>query len=125
MHGRLKINQKLFSKENPSFQQSDSDRAMQEPGSQPSGSETPNIESDRADYPVNASSSDDSISTHVGSSSGPSDEISSKTALTSDGAGPSKPSKPKKRPGKGKDAHIMTSKGKLVCVFTLSLCRTS
>ena len=88
---------------------------MQEPGSQPSGLETPNTESDRGDYPVNASSSDDSISTHVGNSSGPSDEISSKTALTSDGGGPSKPAKPKKRPGKGKGSHGMTLKLSNAC----------
>ena len=88
---------------------------MQEPGNRPSGSETPNTESDRGDYPVNASSSDDSISTHVGSSSGPSDEISSKTALTSDGAGPSKPAKPKKRPGKGKGSQGMTLKLSNAC----------
>ena len=81
---------------------------MQEPSSQPSGLETPNIESDRADYPVNASSSDDSISTHVGSSAGPSDEISSKTDLTSDVTGPPKPPNPKRRPGKGIALHRMT-----------------
>ena len=78
---------------------------MQEASSQASGLETPNIESDRADYPVNASSSDDSISTHVGSSSGPSDEMSSKTALTSDVSSPPKPAKPKRRQGKGKCSH--------------------
>lgn len=84
---------------------SDNANTMQEPSSQPSGLETPNIESDRADYPANASSSDDSISTHVGSSAGPSDEISSKTDLTSDVTGPPKP---KRRAGKGIALHRMT-----------------
>ena len=71
---------------------------MQEPSTHPSGLETPNIGSDRADYPVNASSSDDSISTHVGSSAGPSDEITNKTDLTAEVTGPPKP---KRRAGKG------------------------
>ncbi|CAB4013157.1 Bardet-Biedl syndrome 4 [Paramuricea clavata] len=84
---------------------------MQEPSSQPSGLETPNIESDRADYPVNASSSDDSISTHVGSSAGPSDEISSKTDLTSDVTGPPKP---KRRPGKAPDLPIYERRNWLI-----------
>ena len=74
---------------------------MYDPSSQPSGAETPNVESDRADYPVNASSSDDSISTHVGSSAGPSDEISNKTDLSSDVTATQKPAKPKRRTGKG------------------------
>lgn len=74
---------------------------MEEPPSQPSGSGNPNNESNQTDYPVNASSSDDSISTHVGSSAGPSDEISNKHDLSSDVTGPPKPAKPKRRAGKG------------------------
>ena len=73
---------------------------MQEPSREPSGLETPNIDGDRAD-PVNASSSDDSISTHAGSLAGRSDEISNKTDLTSEVTGPPKPAKPKRRAGKG------------------------
>ena len=80
---------------------------MQEPSSEPSGLETPNIDSDRAD-PANVSSSDDSISTHVGSSAGPSDEISNKTDLTNEVNGPPKPAKPKRRAGKGTDPDNMT-----------------
>ena len=87
----------VFDFEKRLFQQSDNDHTMQEPSNQPSCLETPNIDGDRAD-PVNASSSDDSISTHVGSSAGPSDEISSKNDLTSEVTGPPKP---KRRPGKG------------------------
>ena len=80
---------------------------MQEPSREPSGSETPNIDGDRAD-PVNASSSDDSISTHAGSSAGRNDEISSKTDLTNEVSGPPKPAKPKRRAGKGIVPHKMT-----------------
>lgn len=80
---------------------------MQEPSSQPSGLERPNNDGDRADNPVNASSSDDSISTHVGSSAGPKD-VSSRTDLTNDVSGPPKSTKPKRRSGKGTVRYIPT-----------------
>ncbi|XP_028391748.1 Bardet-Biedl syndrome 4 protein-like [Dendronephthya gigantea] len=87
---------------------------MQEPSGLPSGLERPSNDGDRADNPVNASSSDDSISTHVGSSAGPSDDVSSKTDLTNDVSGPPKPAKPKRRPGKAPEFPIYERRNWLI-----------
>lgn len=68
--------------------------------SQPSASGMNETVVNRLESPPNTSSSDDSISTHVGTS-GPNDEVSTKTDQQKEPTSPPKLTKPKRRGGKG------------------------
>lgn len=74
---------------------------MSERSSQPSESEVNESGQDRLESPPNASSSDDSISTHVGTSGRNDEAATTKTESENEPSSPPKLTKPRRRAGKG------------------------